>query len=57
MSGIKSHIKRSLALKAKATLGCIQLHGGDTKIEKNAINWIEIVFPADSLEINEVVVN
>jgi uncharacterized lipoprotein YmbA len=47
----------SIEVEAEATFGCIQLQRRNTKVEKNTINWMKTVSFADSLKINEIVVN
>jgi hypothetical protein len=47
----------SIEVETEATFGCIQLQRRNTKVEKNTINWMNMVSFGDSLKVNEVVVN
>jgi hypothetical protein len=55
--GIEPHVERSIEVEAEATFGCIQLQRRNTKVEKNTINWMNMVSFADSFKVSEIVVN
>lgn len=55
--GIKPHIQRCVILKAESTAVPVELKGRDTEIKQDAMYRGEVVFMADSLQINEVVIN
>jgi len=55
--GVESHIQGCIKLKAEATAIPVELKGGDAKVEQDAMYRGEIVFMADGLQINEVIID
>ena len=55
--GAHAHVERAVVLEGEATLGFVQLHGGDADVEHDAVDGRPAGFGSERVEVAEAAVD